>query len=178
MPPKEQSPAALAQVARQPVAPWHHVEWQKLWLGTQGRSWRSLALVPAVAGFPADLTLRVAERLARTGMVHLGAPIRVIDGTKVPLSQLVQFTEEVERIIRFGDLVLLAVSPIGQNPVALTLARAADAAVLCVVLDETKTSQAERTVEDVGRARFVGSLIASVGMDAKGPTKASARRKK
>ncbi|MDB4997364.1 MAG: hypothetical protein JWM74_4796, partial [Myxococcaceae bacterium] len=93
---------------------------------------------------------------------HLGTPIRAIDATRIPLGDLVDFTNEMERVLRFGELVLLAVASTSKNPVALAIAQAADAAVLCVVLD-MKAKEAERTVDLVGRSHFLGTLLADVG---------------
>ncbi|MDB4997604.1 MAG: hypothetical protein JWM74_5036, partial [Myxococcaceae bacterium] len=68
----------LGPVRPQSALPWKNVEWQRLWLATQGRPWRSLALVPATAEVPDTFSVTIAENLARTGMTHLGTPIRAI----------------------------------------------------------------------------------------------------
>jgi len=128
---------------------WRDPEWQRLWL----------AVVPASEGAPADFTLRVAVTLARTGMVHLGSPVQVADGTKVPLAYLTQFMEEVQRCTRDGERILVAVAPMTKNPITLSIAQATDAALLCVLLDHMTSSRSKKTVAEIGFNRFVGSVI-------------------
>jgi hypothetical protein len=152
----------LGPVRSQAPVPWKNLDWQRLWLATQAKPWRSLAIVPATSELPDTFSVTIAENLARTGMTHLGTPIRAIDATRIPLSDLIDFTNEMERVLRFGELVLVAVTATAHNPVAVALAQAADAAVLCVVLD-MKAKEAERTVDLVGRSRFIGTLLADVG---------------
>lgn len=146
----------------QAPVPWKNLDWQRLWLATQAKPWRSLVLVPATAEVPDVFSVTIAENLARTGMTHLGTPIRSIDATRVPLADLVDFNSEMERVLRFGELVLVAVTATANNPVAVALAQATDAALLCVVLD-MKAKEAERTIDVVGRSRFIGTLLADVG---------------
>jgi hypothetical protein len=138
---------------------WREPEWQRLWLGLQGRPWLSLAVVPAATGGPPDFTMRVAVTLARTGMVHLGRPVHVADASKVPLAYLTTFMEEVHRCVREGEVILVALGPIFDSPVTISIAQATDAALLCVLLEHMATAQANRTVAQVGRNRFVGSVI-------------------
>jgi hypothetical protein len=138
---------------------WREPDWQRLWLALQGRPWRSLALVPAGEGGPADSIMRVAVTLARTGMIHLGSPIQVADGTKVPLAYLQQFMDEVRRCTAAGDMVLIALAPLAKTPITLSIAQAADAAVLCVLIEHMASAQAKATVAQIGINRFVGSVI-------------------
>jgi hypothetical protein len=154
----EEEPLASRDL-RSELLPWHDVEWQKLWLATQSRPWRSLALVPSGPSAGDDLTIRIAAMLARTGMTHVGVPVRAVDATRIPLGQLVEFTEELERIARFGDLVLVAVAPTTKSPISIALAQATDMALLCTPMN-TQWRDAERTVEQVGRHRFLGTMIA------------------
>jgi hypothetical protein len=138
---------------------WRDPDWQRLWLSIQARPWRALAIVPAGAGAPPDFTLRVAMTLARTGMVHLGSPVQVADATKVPLAYLTQFIEDVRLCTTQGDRILLALAPINENPVTLSIAQAADSALLCVLLNHMPSAQAKKTVAQVGFNRFAGSVI-------------------
>src|SRR5690606_1054906 len=107
--PSEWQSAALARRAEAttavvtPPQHWKDVEWQQLWLATQRRRWRSLALVPA-GEMPPDFTLDIAVGLVQTGSLHLGMPIRVADATQVPLAHLMQFTSELDAVVAAGDL--------------------------------------------------------------------------
>ncbi|HMJ14618.1 MAG TPA: hypothetical protein VK524_24575, partial [Polyangiaceae bacterium] len=81
------------------------------------------------------------------------------DGTQIPLVHLAQFQAEVARLKGDKELVLIALAPINDNPITVPLAQAADAAVLCIVLNAMSFSSAKKTVERVGQARFIGSAV-------------------
>jgi hypothetical protein len=156
---KPANQAALAVRETGAIETWRDPDWQRLWLAMQVRPWRSLALVPAGKGAPIDFSLRIAVTLARTGMVHLGSPVQVADATRVPLAYLTQFTEEVRRCTRAGDLILVALASIEENPLTTSIAQASDAALLCVLLEHMPSSHAKKTVAQIGAPRFVGSAI-------------------
>jgi len=42
---------------------------------------------------------------------------------------------------------------------SVSLAKSADAALLCVVLGEMSTTDAKKTVEQIGAAHFIGSAV-------------------
>ena len=139
--------------------PWRDPEWQKLWLALKARPWTSLALIPASNGAGPDFTLSVAVTLARIGILHLGSPIHVADATHIPLVHLEQFAEDVRQLSAQGDLVLLALPPLEESPVAVSLARSASSALLCILLEKMSTSDAKKTVERVGQSQFIGSVV-------------------
>lgn len=153
------SDAPLAIRAPAHIEPWRDAEWQRLWLSLQSRPWRSLAIVPAGAGASEDLTLRVAVMLSRTGMLHLGSPVQVADGTRVSLVHLSSFIEQVRRCTSDGEPILVALSALSASPVALSLAQSTDAALLAVVFEEMALSDARSTVAQLGANRFIGSAI-------------------
>jgi hypothetical protein len=132
------------------------IEWQKLWLATQRRSWRSLAVVPVGGGIP---TPRVARALAEAGSSHLGPGMMVTDATNVTLEWLRASMESWTKRRGHVDRVLIALGPVLERPASLALAQAADATILCLVLGESSISDAARTIEEVGRERFLGSVI-------------------
>jgi hypothetical protein len=150
---------ALALYRETSVEPWRDPDWQRLWLALQTKPWKSLALVTAGEGAPADFTLRIAVTLARTGMVHLGRSVQVADATKVPLAYLAQFMEEVRRCVREGDLILIALSTTTDSPITVSIAQAVDSSLLCVLLDSMSSSHARKAVNQIGQSRFIGSAI-------------------
>jgi hypothetical protein len=156
---KEQPSTALAVRAPQAVESWRGVEWQRLWLSLQSKPWTALALVPASRGAPVDFTLTMAVTLARTGILHLGAPVHVADGTQVELSRVIEFTEEIKHYQAIGDRILIALGPIEDDPIAETLAQAADRLLLCVLFESMSFGESKRTVKKVGKDRFLGSTI-------------------
>jgi hypothetical protein len=132
------------------------MDWQRLWLATQARPWRSLALVPAGNEGPYDFTLPVAVALARTGMIHLGAQVHVADATGLALERILEFNDQLEQTMRSGA-VILALPPMGASAVTVPLAKSADVALLCVLLQRTRLSDAKRTLEEIGSDRFIGA---------------------
>lgn len=141
------------------MEPWHDAEWQRLWLTIEARPWRTLALIPASEGASLDFTPMIAMLLSRTGMVHLGRPIQVADATHVPLNQLTAFFSEVERSTGHGERLLVALPPADKNAITASIARASDAALLCVLSEKMSMRAAKRTVNLVGSTRFLGSAI-------------------
>ncbi|HEX4340376.1 MAG TPA: hypothetical protein VH062_30920 [Polyangiaceae bacterium] len=135
------------------------MDWQNLWLALRARSWTSLAIVPGGVGGPADLPLTIAVTLARIGIMHLGAQIHVADATQISLAHLEQFVEEVRRLNSDGDLVIMALPTVKENPITVSLARTASASVLCVLLNQMSSSESKRTVERIGQASFIGSIV-------------------
>jgi hypothetical protein len=158
------SPGSIVPATNDALAqPWKHIAWQKLWLATQRKDWRTLALVPGSKHGPVDYVKGVANILARTGMIHRGAPVRVTDGTGLALHDLINFMEQVQRCVSYGDRVILALDAISENPASVPVAEASDGVVLCVALGETDMSAAQKTIDEIGRARFLGSIL--VGAD-------------
>ena len=131
------------------------IEWQKLWLATQLRPWRSLAVVRVGEGVP---TVRIARTLAGAGACHLGLVVELVDATSITLGQVRVSTEVwIER--RGGaERILLALGPVLTSPASLALAQVADAAILCVTLGESSIAEAQRTIEEIGHARVLGSV--------------------
>ena len=156
---KEQPQTALALRPAQPLETWRAVDWQRLWLSLQSKPWNVLALVPASRGASVDFTLKIAVNLARTGMMHLGSPVHVADGTAVELSRVRDFTEEIRHYQAVGDRMLIALSPVEDDPLTQTLAKSADQLLLCVMFESMNFGEAKRTVKTIGKDRFLGSTI-------------------
>jgi hypothetical protein len=129
---------------------------QQLWIATQKRTWRSLAILGAAEGIP---TLGTANLLARISWSYSGTPSAVFDLRDVSLRLLEHQLQNVQLQIQNGERVFIALRSIGENPTAIALARAADAVLLAVSLGKTKMRIAKKAVEDVGRERFLGSII-------------------
>jgi hypothetical protein len=156
-------PPTTALAERRQVQTWADPDWQRFWLTVDRLSWRSLAFVPAGEGGPSDFTLSLVVTLSRTGVTHLGGPVLVADGTQVPLNELNAFLADVRTCIESGQRVLVALSAAANNPTVPAIAKAADAAVLCVLLGNMRSSDAKRTVTSIGASKFVGSVIVRPG---------------
>jgi hypothetical protein len=157
--PSSSGGSALARRDR-PLAPWQNQDWQKLWLSTQDqyRPWRSLALVPA-GNVPPEVMLQIAVSLSHTGMTHLGGAIHVADGTRVSLPNLMQFSQEMQHCMQGNDLLLIALSSITDNVTSVSLAQAADYSLLCVFLGEMSVADTKKTIDQIGRGHFIGSVV-------------------
>ncbi len=152
---------STALVTRRGLAlePWHDVNWQRLWLSLQARPWSALAIVPASGGGPPDLTVKIAVTLARTGMIHLPAPIHVADGTDLNLSGVADFLEEVKQCQLAGDRIITALAPVTENPISEVVAQHADCSLLCVMFESMSSTEAKLTIARIGKERFIGSTI-------------------
>jgi hypothetical protein len=148
---------ALAE--RRHVQAWADPDWERLWLTLDRMPWKTLALIPAGQGGPADFTLTLAVMLSRTGMNHVGAPILVADGTQVPLNQLNDFLADVRACRDGGERVIVALSHAAENPTTTSLAKDSDAVLLCVLLGRMRSSDGKRTIRLIGSSKFVGSVI-------------------
>jgi hypothetical protein len=135
---------------------WNDPSWQKIWLALQGKDWRSLAIVPGNQGLS---TLGMAQALVDVGWQHRGLPIGLADLRNVTLPYIDSVIDEVRAHIYGGERVLIALRSIFENPATVPIAQAADGVVLCVSLGSTKIARAEETLEQVGKGRFLGSIV-------------------
>ena len=103
------SPPSDPLALRGPGGPgWDDMKLQKLWLATQRRDWRSLAVV----GASKDLdTLWVAELIAKLAWWYRGQPSCVFDLRDLRL-RLVEYHErEVTNQVGLGQCVVIALGP-------------------------------------------------------------------
>jgi hypothetical protein len=132
------------------------VRLQKLWLATQRRQWSSLAVVPANRSTD---TLPVAEMLARIAWWYRGQPSCVFDLRDVSLRLVEYQIAEVQAQIEGGSRVFIALRSIFDNPTAIPIGRQADAVILCTVLGRTDLRAAQKTIDQLGRERVLGSIV-------------------
>lgn len=132
------------------------VRLQKLWLATQRRKWRSLAIVGASKKVD---TLIVAETLAKIAWWYRGEPSCVFDLRDLSLRLVEYQLNEVRGQVEGGALVVIALRSIFENPTTVPIAHGADAVVLCLGLGNTLVSDAESTLAEVGRDRVIGSIV-------------------
>ncbi len=146
---------ALALPAEQPKY-WEDVRLQKLWLATQRRDWRSLAVV---AASEAVETLPIAEMLAQIAWCYRGQPSCVFDLRDLSLRLAEYQVREAHAQVEAGTRVLVALRSMAENPTACVVAREMDAAVLCIRLGETRFKAAEQAIDEIGRDRVLGSIL-------------------
>jgi hypothetical protein len=156
-----QSPNAPPNTALATSAPgaehhWDSVEMQRLWLATQKRPWRSLAVI---AGSPGVDTLAVADMLARIAWWYRGQPTGVVDLRDLRLRLVEHQLEEIAELTTHGERLILALRSVSENPTVVPVAKITDAAVMCVELGTTSIRSARSAVDEIGKDRFLGSIV-------------------
>lgn len=138
-----------------PARPWDRAEYQRLWLHMQSRTWRTLAIVPAEDGMQ---TYDVASLLMTVG-VHHGESIGVFDFRSITMNRVLHTIEAACSQVAEGERLIFAARSIKENLATIPLARASDAVVLCVSMGSTPIRQVEETIEQIGKERFLGSML-------------------
>lgn len=153
-------PAQAAMTSAPPVAlPGGPIDasWQRIWLRAQGRDWVSLALIGSSPSFP-DATLRVAGMLARISE-ELGHPLVVLDARGVELRTMASIQTRMRSLAARGTRAITVLQLPMYNPITVPIAQAADASMLCVFVGESRLANSQQTIEQVGRDRFLGTVI-------------------
>ena len=157
MPTKALPPAGASTFAASGVQPG---DWQRMWLATQVRPWRTLGLIPAARGSAPNFPLDVAVYLARAGMAQLGAQVHVADATSLSFENSLEFKRQLRETQEDGR-VIVAFAPPSESTLTVSLARTMDAALLCVVLGSTTSVQAKEVVDGIGAGFFLGAVTFS-----------------
>lgn len=156
----------------QPI-PWDRADWQRIWIGTQRRPWRTLAVVPA------DLrisTFEIASLITALGLQR-GEPIGLADVRNLGLERVATVLEMTERLVESGERIVFAARSISENLSTIPIAQAVDGVLLCASVGSTPLALLEETVAQIGKERFVGSLLIDLPAAAKpGAAKAPASR--
>lgn len=146
-------------------------ELQELWFSTLKYEWSTLVVVPADERCSAR---RIAESLAEMATLHLGKPMTSVVASGFDLTRTSELmtslmvqesprgTEPPKARLQppwLGRNVVIAIDPLATNPAGIAVAFAAGAALLCVKMGKTKLKAAQRTVELIGRERFIGCVV-------------------
>jgi hypothetical protein len=147
--------SARARRAPRSGQPWDRSEYQRLWLRMRCRDWRTLAVVPSEEGMS---TYDVANLIKTLG-VHYGESIGVCDFRDVQGRQALDAIADAFAQMRPGDRMVFAARSISENLATIPLARATDRVVLCVSIGSTSIRRVEETIAQIGKERFLGSLV-------------------
>ena len=131
--------------------------WQRIWLRAQGRDWVSLALIGSSPRAP-EATMRVAGMLARISE-ELGHPLVIIDARTTELRTMANVQARMRSLAARGTRCIAVVQYPHYNPVTVPIAQAADASMMCVFVAESRLANSRQTIEQVGRDRFLGTVI-------------------
>lgn len=119
----------------------------------------SVMASPAFGGGAADLEPVMAERRRALPEAVESTIARVVSRHCSPLpadhGEVVDLTE----LSTTPGKVIVALESVVSNPFGIAVALAADAALLCVTLEETLMDSARRTVELIGPERFIGCAV-------------------
>jgi hypothetical protein len=153
--PKTMLQTALPEPLRDKSTNLPSAELQQLWFATLSRPWSSLIVVPAHPGMSA---LFVARALAEVGGLHRSSPIRVISAEGIDMGGASRLIIEMTSTVAQGGLVIVAIDSVVTNPTGIPVSLAADAVLMCVALGDSDFKSARRTVELIGKDRFLGSV--------------------
>lgn len=133
-------------------------ELQQLWFACLRREWSSLVVVPSG---PGASSLMVARSLAEVGGLHRNSPVKLITAEGIDMAASSRLIIDVTSQVAAGGLVIVAIDSVISNQAGIPIALAADAALLCVDLSNAYLGSAQRTLELLGRDRFLGSVTMS-----------------
>jgi hypothetical protein len=142
--------------AKEPALPEPGRDWQQLWFNVLQHPWSSLVIVPAepnISVLPAVRALTAVGRLYHQRPVHL----LEAEGTEPAATGFV--ISSAKNLVAAGERVVIAVASPLVNPVAIPIARAANAAALLVPLGRTRLAPARQTIDCIGRQHFIGSIV-------------------
>jgi hypothetical protein len=140
-------------------------ELQRLWFSTLRRRWSSLAVIPAQDRTSA---VSIASGLAAVGGNHGGRPVTLFTPGEADLATVERLVKNAAAKGAAGASpdgpgesarLVVALDPILSNPQGMGIALSADAALLCITLGETSIASARKTIELVGRERFIGCVV-------------------
>jgi hypothetical protein len=151
-------------------------ELERIWLSTRAVEWRSLALVPASDDVR---VVELAQAFSALGLRDQGESIGVADLRDVPVPNLRGPLEVIRWYIQHGERVIVVLRPCFQSAATAPMVRAADCAILCLALGETRIAEANATVEEIGPDAFIGTVLVrpDTGVTASRPTTAYRRLK-
>lgn len=136
--------------------------WQRLWLRCQQHDWQSLAFIGSSKRDP-DGVLEIAHGMARLAN-ELGQELTVFDARTLGLKDMGRMLAQIQSITSRGKRCIVVLKLVTENATTVPMAQNVDAALLGVFIGETSVIGASRTVEEVGRPKFLGSVVLNASM--------------
>lgn len=131
--------------------------WQRLWLRCQQHKWNSLGLIGSSKANSTAL-VGIANGMAKLAY-DLGQETMVFDATSVNLRDMQNVLARVQSLTTREKKAVVVLSPVSENAITVPIAQSLDAALLGVFLGETSVVSSTRTLDEVGRSKFIGSII-------------------
>jgi hypothetical protein len=136
--------------------------WQRLWLRCQQHDWQSLAFIGSSKRDP-DGVLEIAHGMARLAS-ELGQELTVFDARSLGLKDMGRMLAQVQSITSRGKRCIVVLKLVTENATTVPMAQNVDAALLGVFIGETSVIAATRTVDEVGRPKFLGSVVLNASL--------------
>jgi hypothetical protein len=92
---------------------------------------------------------------------ELGQELIVIDARDMGLKDLPRVQEQVRNLTNRSKRCVVVLRLVSENATTVPLAQGLDAALLGVFIGETTSVGATRSIEEVGRSKFLGSIVIS-----------------
>ncbi len=127
-----------------------------LWamLNQRGR-WSSLVVVPS---HESGSGLQVVQAILEVANKQSSTPVHFLDAEGLELGAAQHVVAEMMAYVEQGDRVVVLLDSVVANPVGLEVALAAERALLCVSLGTSDYTSARRTLDLIGKERFLGSV--------------------
>jgi hypothetical protein len=136
--------------------------WQRLWLRCQQHDWQSLAFIGSSKRDP-DGVLEIAHGMARLAS-DLGQELTVFDARNLGLKDMGRMLAQIQSITSRGKRCIVVLKLVTENATTVPMAQNVDAALLGVFIGETSVVAASRTVDEVGRPKFLGSVVLNASL--------------
>lgn len=136
--------------------------WQRLWLRCQQHDWQSLAFIGSSRRDP-DGVLEIAHGMARLAS-ELGQELTVFDARNLGLKDMGRMLAQIQSITSRGKRCIVVLKLVTENATTVPMAQNVDAALLGVFIGETSVIAASRTVDEVGRPKFLGSVVLNASL--------------
>lgn len=136
--------------------------WQRLWLRCQQHDWQSLAFIGSSKRDP-DGVLEIAHGMARLAS-ELGQELTVFDARALGLKDMGRMLAQIQSITSRGKRCIVVLKLVTENATTVPMAQNVDAALLGVFIGETSVVAASRTVDEVGRPKFLGSVVLNASL--------------
>jgi hypothetical protein len=136
--------------------------WQRLWLRCQQHDWQSLAFIGSSKRDP-DGVLEIAHGMARLAS-ELGQELTVFDARNLGLKDMGRMLAQIQSITSRGKRCIVVLRLVTENATTVPMAQNVDAALLGIFIGETSVIAASRTVDEVGRPKFLGSVVLNASL--------------
>ena len=136
--------------------------WQRLWLRCQQHDWQSMAFIGSSKRDP-DGVLEIAHGMARLAS-ELGQELTVFDARNLGINDMGRMLAQIQSITSRGKRCIVVLKLVTENATTVPMAQNVDAALLGIFIGETSVIASSRTVDEVGRAKFLGSVVLNASL--------------